>query len=139
MNGKIRVSIVATALHGSETKPYLNLVNNTPRNTSHMNKSADYGDNLFSNSHQIDKNIVNSIEGATALKLDESYEIKSSEEQNTLINDFETNEENKKVWRKFNLNSLSRFAKMNKIPIKIVTNEADIKLWLPSLKKTCKV
>ena len=43
----------------------------------------------------IDKNIVNSIDGATALKLDESYEIKSSEEQNTLINDFESSEENK--------------------------------------------
>ena len=41
----------------------------------------------------IDKNIVNSIDGATALKLDESYEIKSSEEQNTLINDFESSEE----------------------------------------------
>ena len=95
MNGKIRVSIVATALHGSETKPYLNLVNNAPRNTSPINKSIDHGDNLFSNTHHMDKNIVNSIDGATALKLDESYEIKSSEEQNTLINDFESSEENK--------------------------------------------
>ena len=49
------------------------------------------------------------------------------------------NEEIKKVWRKFTLNSFSRFAKMNKTPIKIVTNEADIKLWLPSFKITCKV
>ena len=96
MNGKIRVSIVATALHGSETKPYLNLVNNTPNNSSPINKNFNHGDNLFSNSnHNIDKNIVNSIDGATALKLDESYEIKSSEEQNTLINDFESSEENK--------------------------------------------
>lgn len=96
MNGKIRVSIVATALHGSEAKPYLNLVNNTPSSSSPINKNFNHGDNLFSNSHHnIDKNIVNSIDGATALKLDESYEIKSSEEQNTLINDFETNEENK--------------------------------------------
>ena len=95
MNGKIRVSIVATALHGSETKPYLNLVDNNPRNTSSINKSFNHGDNLFSNSHHIDKNIVNSIDGATALKLDENYEIKSSEEQNNLIDDFENNEENK--------------------------------------------
>ena len=95
MNGKIRVSIVATALHGSETKPYLNLVDNNPRNTPSINKSFNHGDNLFSNSHHIDKNIVNSIDGATALKLDENYEIKSSEEQNTLIDDFENNEENK--------------------------------------------
>ncbi len=95
MNGKIRVSIVATALHGSEIKPYLNLVNNTPSNSSPINKSINHGDNLFNNSNHIDKNIVNSIDGATALKLDESYEIKSSEEQNTLINDFESSEENK--------------------------------------------
>ena len=95
MNGKIRVSIVATALHGSETKPYLNLVNNTPSSSSPINKSINLGDNLFSNTHHMDKNIVNSIDGATALKLDESYEIKSSEEQNTLINDFESSEENK--------------------------------------------
>ena len=93
MNGKFRVSIVATALHGSETKPYLNLVNNTPSNSSHITKSINHGENLFSNSHLLDKNIVNSIDGATALKLDESYEIKSSEEQNTLINDFESSEE----------------------------------------------
>ena len=39
MNGKIRVSIVATSLHGSETKPYLNLVNNTAGNTSLTQKS----------------------------------------------------------------------------------------------------
>ena len=96
MNGKIRVSIVATALYGSETKPYLNLVNNTSSNSSLINKKFNHEDNLFSNSHHnIDKNIVNSIDGATALKLDESYEIKSSEVQNNLINDFETNEENK--------------------------------------------
>ena len=37
--------------------------------------------------------MVNSIDGATALKLDESYEIKNSEEQNALINSFESNEE----------------------------------------------
>ena len=95
MNGKIRVSIVATALHGSEIKPYLNLVNNTPSNSSPINKSINHGDNLFSNSNHMDKNINNSIDGATALKLDESYEIKNSEEQNTLINDFESSEENK--------------------------------------------
>ena len=37
--------------------------------------------------------MVNSIDGATALKLDESYEIKNDEEQNALINSFESNEE----------------------------------------------
>ena len=95
MNGKIRVSIVATALHGSETKPYLNLVNNNSSLGTPLNKSFNYGDNLFNNSNQIDKSIVNSIDGATALKLDESFEIKSTEEQNTLINNFENNEESR--------------------------------------------
>ena len=37
---------------------------------------------------------MGSIEGANALKLDESYEIKNSEEQNALIDSFERNEEN---------------------------------------------
>ena len=36
----------------------------------------------------IEQNIVNSIDGATALKLDENYEIKNSEEQNALIDKF---------------------------------------------------
>ena len=45
-------------------------------------------------------------------------------------------DENKKVCLKFNLNSFSRFAKINSTPIKIVTNEAEIKLWLPSSKIT---
>ena len=43
----------------------------------------------------MEQNIVNSIDGATALKLDESLEIKNSDEQNALINTYESNEENK--------------------------------------------
>ena len=96
MNGKIRVSIVATALHGSDQKPYLNLVNGgSGSNGFHNVGSISKGktDSLFNNNHP-DKNIFNSIDGATALKLDESYEIKSSGEQNSLIDTFEKNEEN---------------------------------------------
>ena len=51
--------------------------------------------NLLSQKYKIEKNIVNSIDGATALKLDENYEIKSDEEQNALINNFESHEEHK--------------------------------------------
>ena len=40
----------------------------------------------------------------------------------------QANVENKKVCLKFNLNSLSRFANTNKIPKKIVTKEAAMKL-----------
>ena len=72
MSGKIRVSIVATCLKGSailqEGKPILNVVSGT------NNRINNIKDNLFSN--PIEKNVVNSIEGATALKLDESFEVK---------------------------------------------------------------
>ena len=37
-------------------------------------------------------------------------------------------DENKNVCLKFNLNSFSKLAKINKIPIKIVTKDAEIKL-----------
>ena len=91
MNGKIRVSIVATSLKGStispEPRPILNVVNGS------NGRNNNFSENLFSKS-SVEQNIVNSIDGATALKLDESYEIKNSEEQNALIDSFESNEEN---------------------------------------------
>ena len=92
MNGKIRVSIVATSLKGSsvlsDSKPVLNVVGgfNGRNNT--------YSDNLFSKVNT-EQNIVSSIDGATALKLDESYEIKNSEDQSALIDSFESDEEDK--------------------------------------------
>ena len=92
MNGKIRVSIVATALHGSASKPYLNLVESN-NNGSHMNRTLSQGESLFSGS-QLDKSISSSIDGATALKLDESLEIKNTEEQTAAIDTFESLEEN---------------------------------------------
>ena len=92
MNGKIRVSIVATALHGSGSKPYLNLVNTSNSKSSLFNSGPSQGDTLF-NAKSIDNNITSSIDGATALKLDESLEIKNSDEQNALIDSFESKEE----------------------------------------------
>ena len=92
MNGKMRVSIVATCLKGSvlsqDTRPIFNVVNGS-------NGRNNFSDNLFSKNNNIDQNIVNSIDGATALKLDESFEIKNSDEQNAVINSYESNEENK--------------------------------------------
>ncbi len=92
MNGKIRVSIVATSLKGSsispEPKPVLNVVSGS------NGRNNNFSDNLFSKSN-IEQNIVNSIDGATALKLDEGYEIRNSEDQNALINRFENDEEDK--------------------------------------------
>ena len=90
MKGKIRVSIVATSLNGSsfvqEPRPVFNIVGGSNERNKDLSK------NLFSNSN-IEQNVVNSIEGATALKLDENYEIKNSQEQNALIESFESKEE----------------------------------------------
>ena len=91
MKGKIRVSIVATSLKGSnitpEPRPILNVVNGS------NNGSNNCLDNLLAKNNY-EQNVVNSIDGANALKLDESFEIKSDEEQNALIDSFENKEEN---------------------------------------------
>jgi cell division protein FtsZ len=80
MNGKIRVSIVATALdgHTSKNKTVLNMVSRI------QNRNTGYSDSLFSHNSRADSNTLSSIEGATALKLDESYEI--NDEPNAAIN-----------------------------------------------------
>ncbi len=92
MNGKIRVSIVATSLKGSmvspETRPVFNIVNGS------SSRNNNFSENLFSKG-SVEQNVVNSIDGATALKLDESFEIKNNEEQNAVIESFESDEENK--------------------------------------------
>jgi len=89
MNGKIRVSIVATALdgHKSENTTVLNMVSRI------QNRNTGYSDSLFSHSARVDSNPLNSINGATALKLDESYEINN--DQNAAINIKNTLDEQK--------------------------------------------
>ena len=80
MSGKIRVSIVATALDGY--KPQTNTVLNMT--TRLQNRNNGYSEGLFSentNNINIDNNTFNSIEGATALKLDEKFEINDQEQQ----------------------------------------------------------
>ena len=90
MMGKIRVSIVATSLEGSsispEPRPVLNVVNGSNI------KNNNFSENLFSNNN-LEKNVINSIDGATALKLDESYEFQE-EQQIDSIGEFEKNIEN---------------------------------------------
>jgi cell division protein FtsZ len=80
MNGKIRVSIVATALdgHKTENKTVLNMVSRI------QNRNTGYSDSLFSHNPRMENNTLNSIDGATALKLDESYEV--NEDQSAAIN-----------------------------------------------------
>ena len=89
MNGKIRVSIVATSLKGSslhtEIRPILNVVKGSQRGNTESN-------NLFSKNN-LDHNVASSIDGANALKLDENYEMKNLEDQNAIIDSFERIEE----------------------------------------------
>ena len=62
----------------SENKTVLNMVSRI------QNRNTGYSENLFSHNPRVDQNTLNSIDGATALKLDESYEIEN-EQENTLI------------------------------------------------------
>ena len=82
MTGKIRVSIVATALDGnkSENKTVLNMFSRI------QNRNTGYSENLFSQKSRIENNTIGSIDGATALKLDESFEV---EEQSETTNNTE--------------------------------------------------
>ncbi len=70
LNGKMRVSIVATSLdgHRPESKTVLNMVNRI------QNRNPGYSENIFKNPN-IEQNTINSIDGATALKLDEQLEM----------------------------------------------------------------
>ena len=83
MTGKIRVSIVATALDGykTEDKTVLNMVSRI------HNRNTGYSENLFSQNPRVENNALGSIEGATALKLDESYQL--DEQQNNSIGEIE--------------------------------------------------
>ena len=92
MTGKIRVSIVATALdgHRDENKTVLNMVSRI------QNRNVGYSENLFSQKPKTENIAINSIHGATALKLDESYEIQE-EQQNISTNEIENNIENEKL------------------------------------------
>ena len=61
-----------------------------------QNRNTGYSENLFSQNSKVENNTISSIDGATALKLDESYQLKEEEENNS-INDFENNLENENL------------------------------------------
>jgi len=84
MNGKMRVSIVATALdgHKTESNTVLNMVSRI------QNRNHGYSEGLFPHNTNIESNTFNSIEGATALKLDEKFEI-NEQEQHSVVNSLE--------------------------------------------------
>ena len=80
LNGKIRVSIVATSLDGqtAENKTVLNMVDRI------QNRNNGYSDSLFSKNVPIENNTFSSINGSTALKLDEQLETEQAND--SLIN-----------------------------------------------------
>ena len=92
MTGKIRVSIVATALdgHKTENKTILNMVSRI------QNRNTGYSENLFSKSPRVENNTLSSIDGATALKLDESFQLQEEEQSNSISN-FENELENENL------------------------------------------
>ncbi len=83
MNGKIRVSIVATSLDGQkpETRTVLNMVNRL------QSRNAGYSDSLFPKNNIVDNNTLNSIDGATALKLEDEIILKNLEKEEALKNE----------------------------------------------------
>jgi cell division protein FtsZ len=92
MTGKIRVSIVATALdgHKTENKTVLNMVSRI------QNRNTGYSENLFSQSPRVENNTLSSIDGATALKLDESFQLQE-EEQSSSVRNVENELENENL------------------------------------------
>ncbi len=82
MTGKIRVSIVATALdgHKTENKTVLNMFSRV------QNRNTGYSENLFSQNSRIESNTLGSIDGATALKLDESYHLEEQAQNDSMRN-----------------------------------------------------
>ena len=90
MDGKMRVSIVATALdgHKPETNTVLNMVSRI------QNRNNGYSEGLFQNSTTMENNTFNSIDGATALKLDEKFEINEHPKETVLNNIHQKTSEN---------------------------------------------
>ncbi len=86
MAGKMRVSIVATALDGQTTasNTVLNMVSRI------HNRNTGNSEGLFAQNPNVENNTFNSIEGATALKLDEKFEVNDKVEE-SLISNLQTN------------------------------------------------
>ena len=82
MSGKIRVSIVATALDGQRNfkSPVFNVVSRI------QNRNNGQNENLFTHKNGIENNTLNSIDGATALKLEDEYIPEKKREELNLNN-----------------------------------------------------
>ncbi len=108
MNGKMRVSIVATALDGHKTEQntVLNMVSRI------QNRNNSYSDSLFSQSNKVENNTFNSFNGATALKLNEEFEIEKNNHNPDIANIYENETETETR----NESSLQTSNSLNDIP-----------------------
>jgi cell division protein FtsZ len=85
LNGKMRVSIVATALDGqvANSNGVVNMVNRIHNRNNGYSDAA-----LFSKGTMMQNNSVNSsISGATALKLDEQFEIDEAQQSALIVSE----------------------------------------------------
>jgi cell division protein FtsZ len=105
LNGKMRVSIVATALDGqvANTTGVVNMVNRI------QNRNSGYSDAaLFSKGTMMQNNSVNnSISGATALKLDEQFELGEGQQSNLNIQEENVNIQKETIAKNNNEEQLS--------------------------------
>jgi hypothetical protein len=76
-----------------------------------QNRNTGYSENLFSQSPRVENNTISSIDGATALKLDESFQL-DEEEQNNSIN----YTDNQSVAETCKLNSTENLQDSNNYP-----------------------
>ena len=134
LNGKMRVSIVATALDGqvANTNGVVNMVNRI------QNRNSGYSDGLFSTKgNSISNNSYNASVGATALKLEDQFETITKpqqsfevEEQIPTQNQTSTNldKENEEIFLKniapaasneslFEVDSIEKVISDNEIPL----------------------
>ena len=98
----MRVSIVATSLdgHRPESKTVLNMVNRI------QNRNPGYSDNIFKNPN-IEQNPISSIDGATALKLDEQLEIDTTPSNTNQSSVGQEMSEKQKISQKLNPKDIS--------------------------------
>jgi len=91
LNGKIRVSIVATSLDGQEpnVKPVISMVHRL------QNRNVGYSDNSIANTVKTNQTAINATEGATALNMNVALEQEAATNSNEEIE--KVNEESNEI------------------------------------------
>ena len=116
LNGKMRVSIVATALDGqvASTNGVVNMVNRI------QNRNSGYSDGLFSTSRTtVPNNSYNASVGATALKLEDRFE-PIVEPQHSLDTEQQTTVQNEANEESFSENNNQNVAEENMFEVESI-------------------